>query len=909
MRNLRAWLLRLAASLFPLRRRRDADLADELETHLAMHVEENVRRGMPPQEARRQAILHLGGLDQAKERYRDRVRLPWLDSLFADLRYAARTLRRNRGFTIALILILALGIGGTTAMYTVVYGVMLRPLPLPHSEQLMGINGITTPAEIDPVQYWGHNPAFDDIAFFYPGGANLRTHNRTERVAAAVVSYSFFQVLEVRPALGQVFLGQDGPAFPRVAVLSYSLWARRFGKDRSIAGKTVLINNFPYTILGVMPASFHFPQGVEIWMPDADRSGRAPIVLGSMPSGISPVNVPFGRLKPGVAIAQAGAIMTTLAHRLQSQYGNAHRVAANPFVTVEPLQKDIAGDVQAALLLLLGAVGFVLLIACANAANMLLARAAVRQKEIALRLCLGATRLRVLRQLLTESVLLALIGGGFGVLFARWFVGVIRALAPADIPRMADVAIDPRVLGVALAISSIAGIVVGLAPAIQSLAPELVPSLKMEGQRSMGRLPRFLRGALVVCEVALSLVLVSGAGLMLQSLNRMTQTRLQFNPKNVLTMGLDLPRPDPSNAGSSPASTTAKSAAEQKRAAGQAAEGRRAAQAALERFHQDLLERVRRIPGVLSAATVSALPFTGRWGGWFVYPQGKQFKDGGMGQIVVVSGDYFRTMGVSLVAGRTFTKEEQLSGADVVILGENLARGLWPHSNPIGRRLMIERSPKDTAMEIVGVAPELTESFTPQQMRVPVGEMYFPGGDNGLGTLVARTAPDPKSMIAPVSEAVLALDPDLTAYNARTMEDVISSAMGPQRFRALILGFFAVTALVLAVLGVYGVMAYFVSCRTHEIGVRMALGAGKGGILRLILTSGMRLAFIGVALGLALAFALNRIMASLLFGTSPTEPLALIAAAGLLIIGAFAACCIPARRAMRVDPMTALRYE
>ena len=890
----------------------EAELDDELRFHFDQQVEKYMHSGLTSEEATRQARLIFGTFDRAKEACRDARGVYFLETLAQDVRYAARAMSRNRGFTLILVAILALGIGGTTAMYTVVDAVLLRPLPFPRPNELMVLAGVTYPKEIG-ISYWAHNPAFDEVAEYQSGGVNLSAENLAERVSVAEVSASFFPVLEVGPAMGRGFLPEEQAAGTnRVVILSNEVWLRNLNGDPAILGLSIRLNGIPHTVVGVMPAGFDFPGHSQIWVPKVSRNAAGSLDWGNDPTGLPPERRALGRLKPGITPAQASALMTSLSLQLRKQLGVGH---ANDSVQVSSLQERIVRNVRAALLTLLAAVVFLLLIVCTNAANMLLGRLAIRQKEFAVRLCLGATRIRIARQLITESLFLALIAGCLGILSARWFVQLIRTIAPADVPGLASARIDSHILLFAVGISSLVGILVGLVPAIQALAPRFTSALKQESYRSTGALQGFLRGALVVAEIALSLVLLSGAGLMLQSLYRLTRTELGFHPENVVTIDLDVPQATLATSnGGVPSDQSkqigAKTMAAKKRTAQEqspddSGNDKNPSPTSLEIFHQELLEKVRNIPGVVAAGTVDQLPLKGSSGFLYFDVDGKHT---GEARTFYVSDDYFRAMGVPMIAGRPFTRSEALAGTKVVIVSQTIARAVWPGQNPVGKHLVVEKG-DEPSLEIVGVAGDVTALDGDAGPSFRFWQFYFPEQSSGGRTLVVRTSSDPESMIGTLRREALSLDANMTAYNVKTMNGVISTFEAPPRFRASILGLFAFVALALAFLGVYGVMAYSVACRTHEIGVRISLGASGGDIMRLILGSGMRFAALGSALGVALSLALNRLLQTLLFGISAADPHTLAWSAAILVISALVACLIPARRAMRVDPMVALRYE
>jgi putative ABC transport system permease protein len=843
-------------------------------------------------------------------------------------------LAKNRGFTAVAVLTLALGIGGTTAMFSLINGVLLRPLPFPHPEQLMAVMGLTYPSEIDPLAWWGHNQAFDQLANCDSGGVNLSGAGRAERISAAVVSATFFPVLQVQPMLGRGFLAdEERPGRNRVAILSYQLWAGEFGGDRGLLGRSIRLNGIPHTIVGVTPAGFSFPGQTSIWVPRVpDVFGGGSLDLGENVGLIPGESWDFGRLRPRVTPQEASALLTTLAHRLQEKYGSENRIVANKFIRVLPLQERMVRDSRRALLVLFGAVLFVLLIVCANVASMLLARAVVRQKEVAVRLCVGANKFRIMRQLLTESLLLTTLGGALGVLISLWGVEGIRAISPSDLPRLASVHVDPVVLGFALIVSVMTAIVVGLAPAFQTLKPDLTQALKEEGLRSIGGLGDRMRATLVVGEVALALVLLTGAGVLIRSFARLAGIKPGFDPQNVLTMELALPAARYWGQGnakgpSSVAQTQERKAARpgsvrresKNEAAGQEQSIGRMEGSRIVGFHQRLEQTLKGLPGVVAVGATTCLPLSG-CGGYLYFDIGGKMVpcEGGEGaDVSYVSGEYFQAIGIPLLAGRNFTGRDNRDTPKVVIINRIFARSIWGDKSPIGQQFIVEGE-EPYPREIVGVVGDAKIAGLG---KAPECQMYFPytqpyrqaqTEEERLPldmNWVVRSAVDLNALVAQIPGRVASVDSDLPVFHVRTMDEVISGSVAPERFRGLLLGIFSSLAFFLAVLGVYGVVSYSVTCRTHELGVRMSIGARPVDIVLLVFKQGIALALWGVGLGLIGAFGLDKLVAGFLFGVRPADPLTFTVGALLLLGGVLLASALPARRAAKVDPLVALRYE
>jgi putative ABC transport system permease protein len=812
-----------------------------------------------------------------------------MGSFMQDLRYSFRTMRKTPVFTVVAVLALALGIGANSAIFSVVNAVLLRPLPFDHSERLLSLHSRNErDGSVGNEQSY---PNFLDVraqcqscaGVAAYGGATAFVMNpgeEPERARGVQATADLLPMLGVQPALGRVFTPEEDQAGARrVVVLSYGFWQRAFGGNPKIIGQEIPLGSAPMTVVGVMPKGFKYPvewQQTDFWMPltpalsAADRDGRASVFLDLV-----------AKTKPGVTAAQAQAEIETISRRLQAQYPATNTALV---FFAKPLKENLVGDLRTALFVLLGAVGCVLLIACANVANLLLARAAGRSKEMSIRTALGASRARIMRQLLTESLLLALAGGGLGLLLAMWGVDLLAAAAPADIPRVAEIGLDARVVLFTLFVTLATGVVFGLAPALQASKADVNEALK-EGGRGTGEgVGRGrLRGALVVSEVALSLVLLVAAGLLAQSFKRLLDVTPGFDPKNLVTMDV-VPR-----------------------RAHYPEEAQRV------RFFQDFIDQASRLPGVGGVAVVDPLPLNGNFEVWDFQIEGRApFAPGEQNNADrrVVNGDYFRVVGIPLRKGRTFDERDRKEAPQVIVVNDAFARRFLNCEEPLGKRIVFGGGPAGgTAREIVGVVGDvrhagLDEPTTP--------EFYFPFTQvlTPRLTVVARASSGDTAGVATALRGVIRqTDKDSPIWNVRTMEELLAASVAKRRFNMILLGGFASTALLLAALGIYGVISYTVTQRTHEIGVRVALGAQPRDVVRMILTQGMRLTLIGVGAGLLGAFALTRVMSGLLFGVSATDPVTFGGVALLLALVAFVSCLLPARRATRVDPMIALRYE
>jgi putative ABC transport system permease protein len=857
------------------------EIDEEVRFHIEMRTEENVRRGMSPEEARREAERRFGPLARIKEMGYEVRGGGMLETLRQDLRYGARMLLKNPGFTLVAVLTLSLGIGANTAIFSVVNAVLLRPLPFAEPERLVWLWDTqpqlpTAPASLPDFLDWkSQNQSFEHLAAFESGSMFLDTGDGMRDTPVGLVTPETFALFRVSPILGRTFTDEETlPGRFRVAVLSHAMWQGRFGSDPNVLGRTIDVSGAPYTIIGVMPEGFSFPDRAELWRPlpiDPHKLDRGPHYLRVV-----------GRLKPAVTLAQAQAEMSALAARLAEQY--PEKIAGHG-VKLELLRDVVVGDIGPALFVLLGAVGFVLLIACANVANLLLARVGVRQKEIAVRTALGASRLRIVRQLFTESLMLSVGGGAAGLLIAAWGVKWLVSMSPGTIPRVQEIAVDPRVVGYTLLISVATSLLFGLAPALQASRPDLTGALKEGGRGSAGLLRNRLRSVLVVSEVALSLVLLIGAGLMIRSFAKLNQVDPGFNPDQVLTMGVALlpsKYPDDERVAS---------------------------------FYSQLLERAAATPGVASAGAISDLPFSGADTSDSFTIEGRPpvaKQDEPSTEYRVVTPRYFESMGIPLLAGRDFALSDTKQSPNVVVINQAFARRHFAGESPLGHRLRLQGQERDPLL-IVGVVGDVRHIGLDEQ---PIPEAYVPFLQDPLGetyqrsmTIVARTQSDPGAVAGSLRAALTSLDKSLPVFAFKPMTEYLRDSLARRRFNLILLTAFGGVALALAAVGIYGVISYGVTQRTHEIGIRMALGAEKGNVLWLVVRQGMILALGGVALGLLASLALMRLMETLLYGVSVTDPLTFTVIALLLTSVALLACFVPARRAAKVDPLVALRYE
>jgi len=821
-----------------------------------------------------------------------------MGTLLRDVKYGARMLRRSPGFTLVVVLTLALGIGANTAIFSVVYAVLLRPLPFPHPEQLVIVRDDLTGRRLEDVgmsvpelkDLQESSGAFEQVSAVWPVDANLTGSDRPERIELLGVSPNYFSLLGASARLGRVFGQQDwAPGFAEAVVISDGLWRRLFAADPQVLGRKVYLDNDPYTIVGVMPPEFRHPgrtlhNEVDVWATagfEADPFGTPVRGRRLLPGAIA-------RLKPGLNVGQAQARLDALVARLREQFPNEYPPELGWSVRLLPAQENLVGGTQTTLLVLLAAVGLVLLLGCVNIAGLLLARSASRQREMAIRLALGATRGRLAAQLLTESVLLSLLGGAFALLLLGLTLRLLVGLVPADIPRLNEVGLDGGVLGFAFLVTILTGFLFGLVPSLQASRPNLVTGLKEggKGAGSSARSQRF-RSALVVAEVALSLVLMIAAGLLLRSFGLVSRVDGGFDPRNLLVAHIWLPVPN--NPEANPYRTTASRAA----------------------FVREVLRRVSALPGVKYAAVGAGtgVPLLGQ------HPKGSfTIKDAAgaeqpTAQITAVSPDYFRALGTPLVRGRYFGEGDAEQAPRVALIDEAAAQRFWPNEEPIGRQ--IKRGGRDLQspwLTIVGVVGNIKDDGfdRPDQPHIYLSAMQSP--DFSLAVYV-RAEGNPAGLVQPLRREVHQINPDLPVFGERTMEEIVAASLSRRRFALQVVGAFGVLALLLAGVGVYGVVSYSVSQRTREIGIRLALGSTTGAILRRVLGQGLRLALAGVGVGLLAALAVTRLLSGLLFGVAPTDPLTYAGLALLLTAVSLLACYVPARRATRVSPLAALRHE
>ena len=861
----------------------EKDLTDEVGVYLEMLVDEKVGKGHSPEAARREALIEMGGVEQVKERVREIRMGHFLETVWQDLRYSARMMRKKPGFTLVAVLTLALGIGASAAIFSVVNLVILNPFPYRDAAGIYLVRqslpkvGVADQFRASGPEFeeLAQSGAFEQAAALEPVSRNLTGGELPERVFAAKVSAGFFPLLGVEPALGRAIRPEDeGPAGERVLVISHFLWQRRFGGDASAVGMKVALDDEPYTVVGVMPPSFRH-DGAEAWFPfpmdlgQQSRAGRAFIVLA--------------RLKPGADVGQAAAELGVLARRQEQDYGAANADYEGRNYHLQTLAEFYLGPLQRALYILFGAVGLVLLIACTNIANLLLARSSSRTHEIAVRQALGAGRGRLARQLMTESAALALAGGAAGLLLAHWGTGALVTLAPVGtFPAGLEIRIDGRVLLFSLAATLLTALIVGLIPALRVSRPEVREAIQAGAQRtSAGGSHRRAQGALVVAEVGLSLILLVMAGLMVRSFARLTNIDPGFRTENLMSMRVN-------------------------RSPSRSEGGRQ-----MGPFFQQVIDRVKTTPGIEDAAVASHAPFvyTENWAVTVDTEAVPVEQRTASVDTRTVSADYFRVMGIPLVAGEHFS--EAAEPAPVILVNEAMKRRYWPDEQAVGKRLKLGPAAADgTWFQVKGVVADSAQGALDDQVRP---EAYFALSQMANRyrrmNLIVRTQGEPKALLGAIQQKIWEIDKDQPVYQVQTLEELVSDSVGTRRFAMQLLLIFAGLAVVLAFVGIYGVMSYGVSQRTHELGIRLALGAGRRDLLRLILTQGMKTVAKGLAIGLIGSFAATRLMENLLYGVSPTDPLTFLAISILLSAVALLACYVPARRAMKVDPIVALRYQ
>ncbi len=881
------------------RREMDAEVDEELRAHLERETEKYRRAGFAPNEAMRRAHLALGGSEQVKQQCRESRGTKILEDLLQDLRYALRSFAKTPGLTALIVLSLAIGIGANTAIFSVTSTLLLKPLPYPDPNRLailwLRSPGIGIPQDWpSPGQYHDiltQNHVFEDTALALGDNFILTDHAKAIKVDGIRATSSLLPMLGAKPMLGRIFLPEeDQPGKPETVVLTYGFWQREFASDPNIVGRAITLDSQPHTVVGVLSPSFHLNHEViptiagidkpELFMPPPEEA-KKPNNYDSEDYNI------LARLKPGVTMKQAQSDIDVIAARLRQDKHRDHTFT----ISVVPLTEQVVGNVRTAVLILFGAVALVLLIACTNVANLLLSRAAVRQREIAIRAALGAGRVRVMRQLLTESILLSLMGGMAGVAISALSIFIARKMHPGNIPRLEELGMDLPVLGFTFAISILTGVIFGLAPALRASCVDLTASLKagskgsLSGGLSGGLSVRHdkLRGVLVIAELAISLPLLVAAGLLVRSFIRLANVPPGFNPQHVISMNVAAYGPQLKD----PATHV--------------------------QFYRELADRTLHLPGVTATGAISALPLTSAigWGGMHIEgyvppPDEPELQVDGR----AATPPYFNAMEIPLIRGRMFAESDTDKMPLVAIIDQKMANRFWPQGDVIGKRIRpSDDSPWITIVGVVGIVKEYGLDTDTRMV------VYYPHAQRARGAMyvVARTTADsasaPASTIDAMVHLVNAINPDVPVYDIATMEQRVQDSMARQRFAMTMLGGFAGFAMILAAIGIYGVMSFLVTQGTADIAIRIALGARRASILSLVFQQGMRLALAGIIVGLIAALGLTRIMSSLLFGVTPTDPFTFFSVLALLLFVALSACLFPAGRAMRIDPMVALRTE
>ena len=886
------WFNILRDRLRALRQRESVinDIDREMRTHLDLETEANLRSGMSPQEARDKALCSFGNLNRAVDAAYDVKGGGFFETLAQDVRYGARVLLKHKAFTSVAVITLALGIGANSAIFSVVNELLLRPLPFRDPDRIVMLWEVTpegrhqnTTSRANFRAWRDQSTNYENIAAFSDQRFTLTGDGEPEEVSGQLAVPDIFKVLGVDPILGRTLVAEDGePGSPLVAVLSHSLWQRRFGGQSNVIGQSITLNAINFEIVGVMPPNFQFHikqrsgtgRPAEVWVTLPMPTGNTENERGRFLSTVA-------KLKPGVTADQAAAELRTIESRLSDE---APQFNKNFSAEVLPLREQFFGNVRRPLWLMLGAVGFVLLIACANVANLLLSLATSREKEIALRAALGARRSRIVRQLLTESLLLALLGSALGLGFASLGIKALLLISPRDVVSLQGVSLNLSVMLWTLGISILTGIIFGLAPALHISRLNLNDSLKEGGKSDSGQAAgsRRLRNVLVVSEIALAVVLLASAGLLVRSFIRLQQVDRGFNPDNVLSMVVRLPS------------------------------ARYPEDPQLVQFFSDAMQRVQHLPGVRSAGMINFLPLYGGLGSATGFkiegrPEPPPGQEPGT-DVRVVNAGYFQTLGISILRGRNFSDLEQHEAKRVILINEALARKHFPNEDPIGKRLDVQMFENPTPTEIIGVVGNVRYDSlideAPPAVYFPHPELAYP-----FMTLVIRTDGEPTAIAPAVQREIRAIDPNQPVSDVRTMDQVMSEAVSRSRFNTLLLALFAGLATLLSAVGIFGVMNYSVALRTREIGLRLAVGAQPRQVLLLVLKQGLRLTIVGVGLGLAAAFALTRLLTGLLFGVTAVDATTFATISLILVFVSLLACYLPARRAMRIDPMLALRYE
>lgn len=886
---------------FAMGRQSDRRLREEMEEHIALQTEENLLAGMTQVEARRQAMLKFGAVEAVREQYHAEQGLPFLENLIQDLRFAVRMLSKSPGFATVAILTTALGIGATTAIFSVVDATLLHPLPYPHPDELVrvednlqGIGAQNVGLSIPEWRDLAHSGIFQYVGLIFSGSSNLTGSAEPMRIQAESVSPNYLPLLGVKPQLGRLFHPDDQtPGFNLEVVISDGLWKRAFGGDPHILGKNLRLDNDLFHVVGVMPPGFREPgrtlaqRKTEVWaavgfaVSPPNRSRRAPLDV-------------VARLNPGVTLTVAQSRLDALVSSLQKQYPGDYAIENGWTVRLAPLKESLVGNVRQSLMMLLGAVGLVLLIACVNVANLLLARASARGREIAVRQALGATRKRLVRQLLTESLLLSMMGGAAGLVILFCTRGLLLKIVPESLPRFSEISVSWRVLLSAVGASGVAGVIFGLAPALQTGRLNLTDTLKQQGRGARGsaKQTRTRRG-LVVMEFALSLVLMIVAGLLLRSFWDLLKVQLGFNPVHV--MSVQTPLPDPNDPATDIYGTPAQEAP----------------------LLRELLRRNSSLPGVKEVAlgSITAIPLNHDRNLFPLIVEGRDLRidQSPSGERADVTPSYFHLMEIPLDRGRLFSDTDSEKAPQVAVINEALAKSYWAKEDPVGQRFKMSGPQGREAtgpgwITVVGiVADARTESMTEKS----VPQFYlcaYQTADKDLAIFL-RGQLDTAAIPAQVREQVQSVNRELPIYGAQTLDDVLSAFLAERRFSMQIVASFALTALLLAGLGIYGTISFLVHEQTHDIGIRLALGASRREILAMVLRQGLGLAMAGAAMGLAGALIASRLMAGLLYGVKPSDPITFAGVTLVLMAVALAACYIPAMRAMRLDPLVALRYE